>query len=141
MLLINKAAFKTTLHPLTHFLQYTLLIEILHIMSIKSFSIFALSLMFTTALAADLRFRSYSRVTIEQYAFPYRSGGGSFDSCVQSPTSGVGNPSFLVDFFTVGQVDGSHRGPYAGLNDSQLAKSWGFLRNTWPKRWDCSIGK
>jgi hypothetical protein len=104
-------------------------------------SIFPLLILIPHIIAQDTRFRTYGPATINNYTFPYRRGGDSFNGCVKSPTAGFNDSVCLADFFTVGQINDRQTGPYAGLDDAKVFLRWGFLRETRPRRWDCHIGR
>jgi len=82
----------------------------------------------------DQRFRTYGSANIKGYAFNYRNGGASAESCAGGTCDG--------DFISVGALDDRQWGPYAGITDtSTIFKRWFFLRSDRPaQRWDCSIG-
>lgn len=93
-----------------------------------------------TSFAQDLRFRTYGKATVKGYQFPYRSGGGSVETCVSAKNSTEIKDNCAPDFFTVGQLNDRKIGPYANLTDGRIFRRWGFLRDTRPQRWDCSTG-
>ncbi|RYP70570.1 hypothetical protein DL771_005389 [Monosporascus sp. 5C6A] len=90
--------------------------------------------------AQDLRFRTYGGpVTIGNHPFPYRRGGLSYLPCAVSKTGGAEDQNCLADFFTVGQINDRHNGPYADLDDCDVFLRWGFLRDSRPRRFECSL--